>query len=149
MSGSHRLVDYVVLTQLSDANLGGIDVSNWAKDMHKLIPPPRRSKKINKFTLNALSSAHLLTSAHPRSVELLVESFSNNELSNKRNHAWDGLHGALKNPDTAFPTVLDELVSAADAISPFFRDRSLDVLEHLVLSTKPIDVRNADAIGRL
>ena len=133
VSGSQRMVDYVVLTQLFDVNLGGTVVSDWAKAMHKLIPvpPPKR----NEFTLNLLSSAALIMSAHPRSVEYLVESCKENAISTKK---WDPLHVALKYPGTAFPAVLDALVLSASKISPYFGDTSLDILEHFVLSTEPI-----------
>ena len=135
VSGSQRMVDYVVLTQLFDVNLGGTVVSDWAKAMHKLIPVPPPPPETNEFTLNLLSSAALIMSAHPRSVEYLVESCKENAISTKK---WDPLHVALKYPGTAFPAVLDALVLSASKISPYFGDTSLDILEHFVLSTEPI-----------
>jgi len=132
VSGSQRMVDYVVLTQLFDVNLGGgTDVSDWAKAMHDLIPV---AQKTNEFTLNLLSSAALIMSAHPRSVEHLVASCDSNAISA---HQWDPLRVALKYPGT-FPAVLDALVLSASNISPYFNNTSLDILEHFVLSTEPI-----------
>ena len=82
VSGSQRMVDYVVLTQLLDANLGSEEISEWAT---QLIPSEPSEPKPNPFVVNILSSSHVLMAAHPRSMEHFVKAVQT------KPDAWQGL----------------------------------------------------------
>lgn len=145
------MVDYVVLTQLLDANLGGKELSKWVAEMCDQIPDGLTP---DPFVVNILSSSHLLMAAHPRSVEGFVKA------AKDKPDEWQDLRLVLQNKRGAtVSAVLKELVVSLSNTTPYFRDPSLKIFEDFVLSSEPtlalsvegrgVDLRKAVEDGNL
>ena len=99
-SACRRAIHYVVLESLVDRGLGRAETGEWASTMLASMPVP------DPIAQRLLRSVYVLCSGHPRSIEMLVESFD----ENGRTICWSATRELLSVAGQTFPALLSAFI---------------------------------------